>query len=126
MKYQEWRDILQKVNKTEDDLLVMESDSLLWSTCAVGAKFMCDLQKEGLLPNNVELDSTVISVMRMENHIVNDHIFTLGHDQFLSAIFNKRWDDALSILDEIYNTENIYADKDSKKQLLPYITSNNW
>ncbi len=121
MKYKEWRDILQKEEKTHGDVEMMERDSAFWNTCAVGAKFICDLEKSGLLPKSRVLASSVIDLMDPCDHILNEKIFNLGHRQFLSAIECGDWKEALRILDKIYNTTNIYKSVKYKMLLLNHI-----
>jgi len=122
MKYQEWRSILQKENKTTDEIDKIQMNSECWNTCAVGAKFMCDLEKSGLLPIDKNLCFTIACFMVKDYHIVNDYIYELGYRQFPDLVLGMRWDEALDILDEIYHTTNIYKSDDHKKRLLKCVT----
>ena len=128
MKYQEWRDILQKENKTPQDIVKMNFDSSYWNSCAIGAKFICDLEKSELLPKGKKLDQSVCNVM-YNNHryVTTDHIYDLGYNHFMNAIDDAKWDNALAILDEIYNTDHIYniSKSDAMSKLSTFIVDDN-
>jgi hypothetical protein len=110
MKYQEWRKILLKgiggtlTYKQHKDMM---HDSADWNCCAVGAKLMCDLGVDKLkTANNVAIE------------LINDRVWELGNYGFPYAIGDKNYDKALTILDEIYNTENIYSSEKTKQEFI--------
>ena len=110
MKYQEWKDILQKGvdgNLTDDDKESMNTQCSDWNFCAVGAKFMCDLKLDSMNTANESVVETI-----------NEKAWGLGNGQFPHAIWDKDYKEALVVLDKIYNMKNIYKTSEAKQKLL--------
>ena len=99
----------------------MRYHSTRWGLCAVGAKFICDLTKEGLLPSDGEVkyaDAPRFVFDGFDGCIVNDHIYNIGNHDFPMSIKDEDYVKALKVLDVIYNTENIYASPEQKERFL--------
>lgn len=109
MKYQEWKDILQK--GIDGDLSKHEIDTIRnqhtdWNCCAVGAKIMCDMKVDHLLTVNESLHG--------ENGLINLEVWTLGNNDFPNAINHKNYTKALEVLEEIYAMKDIYKSDEQR------------
>ena len=102
MMYKEWHNILSNAingDVSNYDMSKMIDDSYDWKTCAVGAKLMCDLNRNILRSTH--------------KNLLTEKIVTAGN-VFTIFIYNRRFSSALQILEEIYHTENIYKSKFGK------------
>lgn len=112
MKYQEWKDILQKGidgKLSDGDLVVMNSQSCDWNCCAVGAKIMCDMKVDEISTANGKIHA---------NTLLNSDAWKLGNFDFPTAISGGNYETALAVLEEIYAMENIYISDEQRDEFI--------
>ncbi len=103
MKYDEWVKTLEDATKNEPneyEHMRMRRQATRWTSCAVGAKLMCDLKLDKLEDEN-----------QIQSYIVDNlpsHIQNLGSDTFPMQIRCGLYSKALDTLHEIYNTKDIH------------------